>query len=56
MRLNPKPRIPHKNIVTNEKFYRKVPFLMYTEMVNFRSQSRETRKPYRGLGTRLPSS
>ena len=28
--------IPHKNIETNEKFYRKVAFLMYTEMVNFR--------------------
>ena len=39
----------------NDKFYRKVAFLMYTEMVKFRSQSRETaskRKPYRGLGTR----
>ena len=24
--------IPHKNIETNEKFYRKVAFLMYTEM------------------------
>ena len=47
--------IPHKNIETNDKFYRKVAFLMYTEMVKFRSQSRETaskRKPYRGLGTR----
>ena len=30
------PTIPHKNIETNEKFYRKVAFLMYTEMVNFR--------------------
>ena len=28
--------IPHKNIETNDKFYRKVAFLMYTEMVNFR--------------------
>ena len=49
------PTIPHKNIETNDKFYRKVAFLMYTEMVKFRSQSRETaskRKPYRGLGTR----
>ena len=47
-----KSTIPHKNI---EKFYRKVAFLMYTEMAKFRSQSRETaskRKPYRGLGTR----
>ena len=31
--------IPHKNIETNNKFYRKVAFLMYTEMVNFRPQS-----------------
>ena len=30
--------IPHKNIETNDKFYRKVAFLMYTEMVNFRPQ------------------
>ena len=39
----------------NDKFYLKVAFPMYTEMVNFRLQSRETaskRKPYRGLGTR----
>ena len=28
-----------KNIETNDKFYRKVAFLMYTEMVNFRPQS-----------------
>ena len=34
--------IPHKNIETNDKFYRKVAFLIYTEMVKFRSQSRET--------------
>ena len=37
------------------QIYRKVAFLMYTEMVNFMSQSRETaskRKPHRGLGTR----
>ena len=58
--INPIPAtIPHKNIETNDKFYRKVAFLMYTEMVKFRSQSRETvskRKPYRGLGTRSPSS
>ena len=31
--------IPHKNIETNDKFYRKVAFLMYTEMVDFRPQS-----------------
>ena len=31
--------IPHKNIETNDKFYRKVAFLMYTEIVNFRPQS-----------------
>ena len=31
--------ITHKNIETNDKFYRKVAFLMYTEMVNFRPQS-----------------
>ena len=28
--------IPHKNIETNDKFYRKVAFLMYTEMVTLR--------------------
>ena len=31
--------IPHKNNETNDTFYRKVAFLMYTEMVNFRPQS-----------------
>ena len=31
--------IPHKNIETNDKCYRKVAFLMYTEMVNFWPQS-----------------
>ena len=52
------PTIIHKNNETNDKFYRKVAFLTYTESVKFRSQSRETaskRKPYRGLGTRYPS-
>ena len=34
-----RPTIPHKNIETNDKFYRKVAFLMYTEMVNFMPQS-----------------
>ena len=29
----------HKNNGTNDKFYRKVAFLMYTEMFNFRPQS-----------------
>ena len=29
----------HKNNETNSKFYRKVTFLMYTEMVNFTPQS-----------------
>ena len=29
----------HKNDETNDKFYRKVAFLMYTEMVNFTPQS-----------------
>ena len=33
------PTIPHKNNETNDKFYRKVEFLTYTEMVNFRPQS-----------------
>ena len=50
-----RPTIIHKNNGTNDKFYRKVAFLTYTESVKFRSQSRETastRKPYRGLGTR----
>ena len=31
--------IIHKNNETNEKFYWKVTFLMYTEMVNFRPES-----------------
>ena len=53
------PSIVVKNNETNDKFYRKVAFPRYTESVKFRSQSRETaskRKPYRGLGTRWPSS
>ena len=53
------PTIPQKNIETNDKFYRKVAFLMYMEMVNFRPQSLKAAsklKPHRGLGTRLPSS
>ena len=53
IRVNP--TIIHKNNETNDKFYRKVAFLTYTDSVKFRSQSRETaskRKPYRGLGTR----
>ena len=48
-----------KNNEKNDKFYRKVAFLMYTEMVNFRPQSWKAAsklKPDRGLGTRLPSS
>ena len=28
--------IVHKNNETNDKFYRKIAFLLYTEMVNFR--------------------
>ena len=31
--------IVDKNNATNDKFYRNVAFLMYTEMVNFRPQS-----------------
>ena len=31
--------IPHKKNETNDKFYQKVAFLMYTEMVNFRPSS-----------------
>ena len=31
--------IVDKNKATNDKFYRKVAFFMYTEMVNFRPQS-----------------
>ena len=31
--------ILHKNNETNDKIYRKVAFLMYTEMANFRPQS-----------------
>ena len=48
-----------KNNEKNDKFYRKVAFPMYTEMVNFRPQSLKAAsklKPDRGLGTRLPSS
>ena len=47
-----------KNNDTNSKFSRKVTFLMYTEMVNFRSQSLKVaskQKPHRGLDTSLPS-
>ena len=53
--VNIEATITHKNIETNEKFYRKVAFPRYTESVKFKSQSRETaskRKPYRGLATR----
>ena len=49
------PTIVDKNVGTNDKFYWKVAFLMYTEMFNFRSQSRKAAskpKPHRGLGTR----
>ena len=35
----PELTIPHKNNETNNKFYRKVAFLMYTETVNFMPQS-----------------
>ena len=48
-----------KNNEKNDKFYRKVALLMYTEMVNFRPQSCKAAsklKPDRGLGTRLLSS
>ena len=48
-----------KNNEKNDKFYRKVAFLMYTEMVNFRPQSLKAAsklKTDRGLSTRLPSS
>ena len=34
-----KATIVDKNNETNDKFYRKVAFLMYTEIVNFRPQS-----------------
>ena len=36
---NNEPTTTHKNNETNDKFYRKVAFLMYTEMVNFTPQS-----------------
>ena len=42
----------------NDKFYRKVAFLMYTEMVNFRPLSLKAAsklKPHRGMGTMLSS-
>ena len=38
-RTNPNPTSIHKNNETNDKFYRKVALLMYTEMVNFTPQS-----------------
>ena len=37
--LSKKPTIVDKNTETNDKFYRKVEFLIYTEMINFRPQS-----------------
>ena len=40
------------------QIYRKVAFLIYTEMVNFRPQSLKAAsklKPHQGLGTRLPA-
>ena len=49
----------HKNIGTNEKFCRKVAFLMYTEIFNFRPQSLKAapkQKAHWGLGKRLTSS
>ena len=45
-----------KNKEKNDKFYRKVAFSMYTEIVNFRPQSLKAAsklKPDRGLGARL---
>ena len=47
-----------KNNEKNDKFYRKVPSLMYTEMVNFMPQSWKAAsklEPHRGLATRMPS-
>ena len=49
-----KSTIVHKNNETNNKFYRIVAFLMYTEMVNFRPQSFKAAsklKSHRGLST-----
>ena len=51
--------IIHNNNETNDKFYRTVAFIVYTEMVNFRPQSCKSaskEKPHRGLGTIFPSS
>ena len=51
---NARTTVVDKNNETNDKFYRKVAFLMYTEMINFRLQSLKAaskQKPYR-----LPSS
>ena len=45
-----------KNNEKNDKFDRKVAFLMYMEMVNFRPQSWKSAsklKPHRGLGTTI---
>ena len=51
--------IVDKNNETDDKFCRKVAFLMYTEVVNFKPQSLKSAsklKPHRGLGNRWPSS
>ena len=48
-----------KNNEENDIFYRKVAFLMYTEMVNIMPQSwkgASKLKPHQGLGASLPSS
>ena len=39
LKLASVPTTTHKNNETNDKIYRKVAFLMYTEMVNFTPQS-----------------
>ena len=47
--VNSDATIIHKNNGTDDKVYREVAFLTYTESVKFRSQSRETaskQKPY----------
>ena len=38
--------IVDKNNETNDKFYRKVAFLMYTEMVNFKASKRKERSSF----------
>ena len=51
--------MPCRNIGTNDKVFRKVALLRYTERLNFTSQNlnyASKQKPQQRLGARLPSS